>query len=194
VLAFWQCASYCAIQHTHTQPFNGILSGTTRVGRYQKKRSPTHTHPDHLTSFINFSHLLRSILHSILFVQFTCLTVLFGNLSPGPLWSSSWSWILYFMLRAFLHPVIIFFMPSESSDILFVPCGQFSFLLHRVIRSILITFRLYRPSEMNNCTVPPAAMQDEKFHRPCLETCVKSVLLLCTDIFMLMLDFSNSML
>ena len=25
--------------------FNGLLSGTTRVGRYQKKHSPTHTHP-----------------------------------------------------------------------------------------------------------------------------------------------------
>ena len=42
---------------THTQPFNGLLSGTTRVGRYQKKHSPTHTHPDHRTSFIIFLHL-----------------------------------------------------------------------------------------------------------------------------------------
>ena len=45
--------------HTHTQPFNGRWSGTTRVGgRYQKKHSSTHTHPDHRTSFINFLHLL----------------------------------------------------------------------------------------------------------------------------------------
>ena len=29
--------------HTHTKPFNGLLSGTTQVGRYQKKHSPTHT-------------------------------------------------------------------------------------------------------------------------------------------------------
>jgi len=38
--------------HTHTdqQPFSGPLFGTTRVSRYQKKRSPTHTHPDHQTS------------------------------------------------------------------------------------------------------------------------------------------------
>jgi len=43
--------------HTHTQPFNGLLSGTTRVRRYQKKHSPTHTHPDHRTSFIIFLHL-----------------------------------------------------------------------------------------------------------------------------------------
>ena len=47
--------------HTHTQPFNGLLSGTTRVGRYQKKHSPTHTHPDHRTSFIIFLHLQRSM-------------------------------------------------------------------------------------------------------------------------------------
>ena len=40
----------------HTQPFNGLWSGTTRVGQYQKKHSPTHTHPDHRTSFIIFLH------------------------------------------------------------------------------------------------------------------------------------------
>ena len=38
------------------QPFNGRLSGTTRVGRYQKKHSPAHTHPDQCTSFITFLH------------------------------------------------------------------------------------------------------------------------------------------
>ena len=47
--------------HTHTQPFNGLWSGTTRVGRYQKKHSPTHSHPGHWTSFINFLHLLHYI-------------------------------------------------------------------------------------------------------------------------------------
>jgi len=51
--------------HTHTQPFNGLLSGTTRVGRYQKKNSPTHTHPDHRTSFIIFLHLQRSMASSL---------------------------------------------------------------------------------------------------------------------------------
>ena len=53
--------------HTHTQAklFNGPLSGTTRVGQYQKKHSPTHTHPDHQTSFINFLHLLRSTASSL---------------------------------------------------------------------------------------------------------------------------------
>jgi len=36
-------------KHAHTQPFNSPLSGTTRVGGYQKNHSPTHIHPDHWT-------------------------------------------------------------------------------------------------------------------------------------------------
>jgi len=50
---------------THTQPFNDPLSGTTQVGRYEKKHSPTHTNPDHQTSFINFLHLLWSTASSL---------------------------------------------------------------------------------------------------------------------------------
>jgi len=41
--------------------------------------------------------------------RFTCLTVLSYNLSPGSLWSCSWSWTLNFILHTFLHPIIIFF-------------------------------------------------------------------------------------
>ena len=44
----------------HTQPSNGLWSVTIWVGRYQKKHSPTHTHPDHRPSFIYFLHFLRS--------------------------------------------------------------------------------------------------------------------------------------
>ena len=47
------------------QPFNGRLSGTTRVGRYQKKHSPAHTHPGQHTSFITFLHLQRSTASSL---------------------------------------------------------------------------------------------------------------------------------
>ena len=50
----------------NTHPYNGHLSGTAWVGRYQNKHSPTHTHPVHQTSFINFLHLLRSIASSLL--------------------------------------------------------------------------------------------------------------------------------
>ena len=47
------------------QPFNGRLSGTTRVGRYQKKHSLTHTHPGQRTSFITFLHLQWSTASSL---------------------------------------------------------------------------------------------------------------------------------
>ena len=47
------------------QPFNGRLSGTTRVGRYQKKHTPAHTHPGQRTSFITFLHLQRSMASSL---------------------------------------------------------------------------------------------------------------------------------
>ena len=106
----------CRHWHTHTQPFNGLWSRTTRVGRYQKKHSPTHTHPDHRTSFIIFLHL-----QCIPFVHFTCLTVLSYNLSPRLFWSSSWSWTLNFILHTFLHPIIIFFsqhMPIPTQPVL----------------------------------------------------------------------------
>ena len=77
--------------HTHKQPFNGSLSRTTRVCRYQKKHSPTHTHPGHRTSFIIFLHLLRSTASSVFSLWprqsslTTSLQVLFGlPLGPGP--------------------------------------------------------------------------------------------------------------
>ena len=61
----WQNNNKQNITHTHTQPFNSPLSGTTRVGRYQEKHSPTHTHPDHQISLINFLLLLRSTASSL---------------------------------------------------------------------------------------------------------------------------------
>ena len=84
---------------THTQPFNGPWSGTTRVGRYQKKHSPTHTHPDHRTSFINFLHLLRYIASPVFSLRAwqssltTSLQVLFGHwpLSAQPIRWSTWA-------------------------------------------------------------------------------------------------------
>jgi len=82
--------------HTHTQSFNGLLSGTTRVDRYQKKHSPTHTDPDHRTSFIIFLHLQRSMTSSLFSLRAwqssrtTCLQILFGlPLGLGP--STSYS-------------------------------------------------------------------------------------------------------
>ena len=84
------------VTHTHTQLFNGLLSGTTRVDRYQKKHSPTHTHTDHRTSFIIFLHFQRSMESSLFSIgawqssRTTSLQVLFGlPLGLGP--SASYS-------------------------------------------------------------------------------------------------------
>ena len=90
---------------TQQQSFYGPLSRTTRrtrVSRYQKKHSPTH-HPEHHPIFIIFFHLLRSIASSLFN---TCLTIFLHNLSPSPLWSTSWSGASY---------SIHFFIQSMSS-------------------------------------------------------------------------------
>ena len=55
----------CQAQQQQQWPFNGLWSGTTRVGRYQKKHSPTHTHLDHRASFITFLHLQWSMASSL---------------------------------------------------------------------------------------------------------------------------------
>jgi len=49
-----------------------------------------------------------TMIHSILPVQFTCLTVFLHNLSPSPLWSASWSGTLHLILHTFFHPIIVF--------------------------------------------------------------------------------------
>ena len=54
-----------ASKQQQQRPFNDLWSGTTRVGRYQKEHSPTHTHPDHRASFIIFLHLQRSMASSL---------------------------------------------------------------------------------------------------------------------------------
>ena len=89
--------------HTHTQPFNGLLSGTARVARYQKKHSPTHTHPDHRTLFINFLHLQRSMASSLFSLctwqssRTTSIQVLFGlPLGLGP----STSYFMHFFTQS----------------------------------------------------------------------------------------------
>ena len=92
--------------HTHTQPFNGRWSRTTQVGRYQKKLA--HSHPSWSSDILHQLPPFTTI-HSILWVQFTCLTILFDNLFPGPLWSSSWSWTLYFILHHFFTQSLSYF-------------------------------------------------------------------------------------
>ena len=61
------CARWLAKYRRQQQqrPFNGLWSGTNRVGRYQKELSPTHTHPNHCASFIIFLHLQRFMASSL---------------------------------------------------------------------------------------------------------------------------------
>jgi len=74
------------------------------------------------------------MIHSILPVQFTCFTVFFHNLSPGPLWSTSWSGTFHLILYTFLHPIIIFLQQKPTPS-------QLVLLYYRdnVIYSILFT-------------------------------------------------------
>ena len=110
----WHILSFGTHTHTHNRltAFCPGLPGTW-VDRYQKKHSPTHTHPISSSSIYNDPWHPR--------VEFTSLTVLSDNLSPGPLWSSSWPWTLNFILHAFLHPIIIIFsqhMPIPTQPVL----------------------------------------------------------------------------
>ena len=98
--------------YTHTQPFNGLWSGTTRVGWYQKKHSPTHTHPDHQTSFIIFLHLQRSVAPSLFILcarqssRTTSLQVLFGlHLGLGP--STSYSIHFFAQSSSAFHILLV---------------------------------------------------------------------------------------
>ena len=65
----------------------------------------TFLHPS-CSSDILYQFRPSTTIHSILLVQFTYLTVLYHNLSLGPLWSSSWSRTHYFILHTFVHPII----------------------------------------------------------------------------------------
>jgi len=81
-----------------------------------------HNYPGELVPEETFTHspiliinhpLSASSIHNdpyiILPVQFTSLTVFLHNLCPSPLWSTSWSGTLHFILHTFLHPIILFF-------------------------------------------------------------------------------------
>jgi len=67
---------------TGTKLFYGPFSRTTRVSWYQKKHSPTHLC---WLSTILYQFIPSTVIHSILPVQFTCLTIFLHNLSRGPL-------------------------------------------------------------------------------------------------------------
>ena len=98
---------WCSVLYTHTQPFNGRWSRTTQVGRYQKKLA--NSHPS-WSSDILYQLPPFPTIHSILWVQFTCLTtsfqVLFGlplGLGPSTSYSIISSPIHYLIFTAHAH-------------------------------------------------------------------------------------------
>jgi len=80
----------------------------------------TLAHPPSWSS--NLYQLLPSTtIHSILPVQITCLAIFLHNLSPCPLWSTSWPGALHLIFHTFLHPISVFFsqhMPIPSQPVL----------------------------------------------------------------------------
>jgi len=88
------CVWYVCVTDTHTRTHNHIVAFCPGLPGWAgtRRNTPTHTYPDQQTLFYQLPP--STTIHSILCVQFTCLTVLFHNLSPGPLWSPSWSWTL----------------------------------------------------------------------------------------------------
>jgi len=81
--------------HTHARTHNHLTD------RPVLEEIFTHSHPS-CSSDILYQLPLPTTIYSILLVQFTCLTVLFHKLSPGVLWSSTWSGALYLILHALL--------------------------------------------------------------------------------------------
>jgi len=74
----------------------------------------TFTHPPFWSSS-NLCQLLPSTaIHSILPVQIMWLAVFLHNLSPCPLWSTSWSGALHLIFHTFLHPVSVFAIDTHT--------------------------------------------------------------------------------
>ena len=86
-----QRESAVLLTHTHTTVYRPFVQDSP--GRPVPEETFTHSHPSWWSDILY--HLPPfTIIHGNLLVQFTSLTVLSDNLSPGPLWSSSWPWTL----------------------------------------------------------------------------------------------------
>ena len=70
----------------------------------------TFTHPPSWSSSNLYQLLPSKTIHSILPVQITCLAVFLPNLSPCPVWSTSWSGAVHLIFHTFLHPISVFFL------------------------------------------------------------------------------------
>jgi len=100
---FWECilggtCGSCAIHVLQTITMQTttttmtVLRPRVQTTRYQKKHSLTHLS---WSSSNHYQLLPPTTIYSIIPLQFTCLTIFLHNLSPRPLWSTSWSGALH---------------------------------------------------------------------------------------------------
>ena len=93
--------------HTHTHTHNRLMAFVRdNPGRPVPEETLTHSHPTWSPDILHHLPPFTAI-QGILFVHFMCLTILSDYLCPGPLWSSSWSWTLNFILHTVFAPVYI---------------------------------------------------------------------------------------
>ena len=137
-----------SVTTTTQQPFYGPLSGTrpTRVSQYQKKHLVNH--PPSWSSSSFYQLLPSTTSHSILPVQITCLAIFLHNLSPSPLWSTSWSGALHLIFHTFLHPISVFF--SQHMPIPLQPVTNTSYLFTPTKLIRRNSTALFKPA-LNHC-------------------------------------------
>ena len=147
----WPFLAFLTVSSENFPPFNGPLSGTTHVGQYQEKHSPSHTHPDHQTSFINFLQLLRSITSSLFNLRawqsfstttfqilFALLILLIWNRLLHTIYISSTNHDLLFATHA--HAIATCFAVTLKNKALHITCTS-NWLWWRMIFIGHITFR-----------------------------------------------------
>jgi len=119
----------CTVNNGTDNSSNKITTTTTTVLRpfvrdYPVEPVPeeTLTHPPSWSPSNLYQLLPSTTINSILPVQIPCLAIFMHNLSPCPLWSTSWSGaLLHLIFHAFLHLISLFFsqqMPIPSQPVL----------------------------------------------------------------------------
>jgi len=89
-----------------------ILLQLSRLCPWQPGWASTRRKIHPFTPIVVIDHSLCAssfMIHGILLVEFTCLTVFFHSLCLTFLWSTSWPGTLHFMLHTFLHQSFFFF-------------------------------------------------------------------------------------
>jgi len=118
--------------HAHTHTHSRLTALCPGLPGWAGTRRNIHPLTPGLVSDIIYQLPPSTMIHSMFLVQFICLIALFHNLSSRPLWSSSGSGTLYFILHTFLHPIIIFFLqhiPIPSQPVAVVPVLCHIFLI-----------------------------------------------------------------